>query len=107
MHWAAMLGCSCPPCWGALGRHVGVQLAGMVEYIRAILIHHDLFQVSTEHYYFWISGLESFCSAEQELSELNNQDSCPNKAGRAINKATIHYYKGLSSAKVVVLFDTM
>lgn len=55
-------------------------------------------QVSSEHLYFWLNGLEHLCAGEESLSAMENGAS---NMIEKITQAVENYHRGVTSLKVV------
>ncbi|XP_038074195.1 integrator complex subunit 7-like isoform X2 [Patiria miniata] len=53
-------------------------------------------QVASEHYYYWLCGLEQFCLGETCLADITEK---PDNLMPCLAKALQHYEKGLSNLK--------
>ncbi|XP_070576855.1 integrator complex subunit 7-like [Ptychodera flava] len=56
-------------------------------------------KVASEHFYFWLNSLKSFCEGEECLRNLS---STPNQTIHSIQKSIIHYEKGIATLKAAV-----
>ena len=58
---------------------------------------HQLFQVASEHFYFWLIALKFFCEAESLLNV-----SCDSQLAldKQISDACAKYHKGITTLKV-------
>ena len=57
----------------------------------------SVFQVASEHFYYWLCGLEQFCLGETCLADITNESS---NLIPCLSKALQHYEKGLANLKV-------
>lgn len=62
-----------------------------------IIINFKMFQVASEHFYFWLIALKFFCEAESLLSV-----SCDSQLAldKQISDACAKYHKGITMLKV-------